>query len=538
MRRNVRNASVLAVLLTIGALAVTTASSLAASAAVNVGTGSSGTPPSIVVDPGGTAYIVWTTPADTAINYCKLPVGAKACASSSTISLTGGSAIVTGGNPEILFDGATLIVLADVTTDAPSEGDGGMQEWTAQSPYTSFTPALGGAAVNFVGEDAGPIGAVVLPGGAPNNLGVAWEVPGGAPQFEETPFTPIQQSQATTPEPAHATLDPGDSLKASNGGGAIASQLGSNPGVLGVVNTIENPPCNTFGIAYAYAAGAPSPASYDLSANIAGSAWQSGPLAQLDCHASHPAVGGGPSGFGVLEQDEAVAPNATVYRRFDETSGKFDLPTVTISRETEQFPSLSQDAAGSIYATWLGSGGIRVATGAGGGASWSTAETLDRDPAVNDLTSGVGSAGQGWASWVDASGPATGPVYALPFVRTTTSAPLTQTVSVNGENVSLSAPSQCVRNGLINSAVKVSLPSAKRKGKVVVKIYEVIFKVGGQTVTIKRKHLSDAPIKVTIHLAHVKPGTRLILTARAFIAVKHGPKRSKTLRLTLTSCAA
>lgn len=87
------------------------------------------------------------------------------------------------------------------------------------------------------------------------------------------------------------------------------------------------------------------------------------------------------------------------------------------------------------------------------------------------------------------------------------------------------------------AACPASLPSAKRKGSVVVKIYEVSFKVDGQSITIRRNHLSNAPFKLTIHLAHVKPGSRLVLTAHALIAVKHGPKRSKTLRITLTACA-
>ncbi len=536
MRRAVRRASLLTSI-TLAALALIASGALAAGAAVKIGTGTSSTPPSVAVDSAGTAYIVWTTSAENVINYCRLPTGASACATSSTIPLSGGGAVITGGNPMILFDGTTLVVLADVTTEASGDGDGGVQEWTSASPYTTFTPALGGEAVNFVGENAGTIGAVELPGGAPNDLGVAWEIPGGAPQFEVTGATPAQQS-AAGPEPTHASLDPANSLKASNGGGVVASQLASNPGVLEVVNTLENTPCNTFGLAYAYAPGAPSPGSYNLSANVAGSAWQSAPLSQLDCQASHPAVGGGPKGFGVLEQDESVTPNTTAYRPFDEANGKFDLPAVPIAHEGELFPSLGQDTSGNIYATWLGSGGIRLATSSNGGSGWSTPVTLDTDPAVNDLSSSIGAGGQGWASWVDASGPNSGPLYALPFVAASTGgANTTQTVSVGGDNVSLSAPSQCVRNGIINSEIKVSLPSAKRKGSVVVKIYQVTFKVDGQTVTIKRNHLSNAPFKVTIHLAHVKPGTRIVLTAHALIAVKHGPKRSKTLRITLTSCA-
>jgi len=511
---------------------------LGASPAVKIGTGSSSTPPSVVVDGSGTAYIVWTTlPTATAINYCKLPAGASACAVSSTIALSGGGAVITAGDPQILLDGATLVVLADVTSEGATRAENGVQEWTSESPYSGFAKVLGGQAVNFVGENAGTIGAVTLPGSAPYNLGVAWEIPGsgGGAQFEESPFGPVTaQSQASSPEPKHAALDPANSLGVSNAGGVIASQTGVRPGVLGVFNTLEDPPCKTFGTAFAYAPGTPSAASYDEAANVAGTAWQS-PLAQLDCGVSYPAVGGGPDGFGVVEQDEATTPTSIVYHRFDESTGKFDLPEVKISAESGHGTSVSQDGSGNIYATWLGNG-IRFASSADAGASWTVPVTINADPAVNDLTSSVGSSGQGWASWVDASGPATGPIYAQPFGHAAATSGPTQTVSVGGDNVSLSSPGQCVRNGLLNSEVKVSLPSAKRKGKVVVRIYEVIFKVAGQTRTLKRSHLSNAPFRVTIHLKHVASGTKLILTAHALIAVIHGPKRSKTLRITLTAC--
>jgi hypothetical protein len=573
MRSIARLASLLLTILTACALAFAS-SALAVSSPVDIGTTTSSTPPAVAVDPSGTAYIVWAATSGTEVNFCKLPAGASACSFSTTLPVSGTSPGI--GNPQVLFDGSTMFVLVDVTEGGSEKGTG-VQEWSATSPYTSFVHAAGGAAVDWVGDNAGEVGAAVLPGTA-HGLGFAWEIagltPGSGPQFEETPFAAVEQSEHSSPK--WATLDPTDLLKASNGGGFLASQLGSNPGVLDVVNTIEAPGCGTFGTAFAYAPGVPaSPADYDKSPGASESAWHA--LAELDCHVSSPAVAGGPKGFGVLESDEATSPESTIYRPFDETNGTFDLPAVTVASEGEQFSSLGQDEAGNLYATWRGGAGVRLAFSSDGGASWTGPATIDTDAAVNDLTSAVGPSGQGFAAWVDAAGPDTGPLYAQPFVQkdavpssnppstssnssssssgsTSTTPPaappppfgtppppppatITQATTVDGDVVSVSTPNKCVRNGFVSSELKVSLPSAKRKGKVVVKIYEAIFKVGNTTVIVKRKHLSDAPFKVTIHLKHVKPGTKLVLTVHALIAVHHGPKRSKTFKLTLTSCA-
>jgi hypothetical protein len=570
MRSIARRASLLVTIIVIGALAFGS-SALAVSTPVNLGTATSSEPPSVAVDSAGTAYIVWASMSGPAINFCKLPAGASACAFSTSIPIAGTSPSI--GNPQVIFDGSTMFVLVEVTEGSPETGTG-VQEWSAASPYTSFVHAAGGAAVNWVGENASELGVAVLPG-TEHGLGFAWDVaglsPGAGPQFEETPFTAVEQSEHSSAK--WATLDPLDTLEASNGGGVLASQTGTNPGVLDIVNTLDTPGCDAFGTAFAYAPGTPaSPADYDKSPGVSGSAWHT--LVELDCQVANPAVSGGAKGFGVLEQDEATSPDSTIYHPFDETNGTFDLAAVTIASEGEQFPSLGQDAAGNLYATWRGGAGVRFAFSSNGGASWTGPATIDTDDAVNDLTSAVGPSGQGFATWVDAAGPETGPLYAQPFVQTdavpssnppTTStggsssssgstitpspAPgppatpppppvtITETATVDGDVVSLSAPNKCVRNGLVSSELNVSLPSAKRKGKVVVKIYEAIFKVGNTTLIVKRKHLSDAPFKVTIHLKHVKPGSKLVLTVHALIAVHHGPKRSKTFKLTLTSCA-
>jgi hypothetical protein len=116
--------------------------------------------------------------------------------------------------------------------------------------------------------------------------------------------------------------------------------------------------------------------------------------------------------------------------------------------------------------------------------------------------------------------------------------PATVSVSttIAGVHITLSAPNRCLRHGLVQATLSLRIPSHKRKGTVVVKIYKVVFKVGGITRTQLRRHLSNAPFRLKIVIKHPIPKTRYVLTARAFIAVTHGPKRSKSLHVTLTTC--
>ncbi len=180
---------------------LTFVTSAAANPPIQIGIGSSSTPPSVAVDSAGTAYIVWTA-TSTSIAYCKLFAGASSCAATSTLTVGGGVGSTLTGNPQILFDGSTLVVLAEaVATSGGISEFNGVQEWTSTSPYEVFTPALGGKAVSYVGGE--PRGAVVLPGSAPGNpLGFVSETTGSGPRFQ--PFTSekgVSQGQDCLPLP-------------------------------------------------------------------------------------------------------------------------------------------------------------------------------------------------------------------------------------------------------------------------------------------------------------------------------------------------
>jgi hypothetical protein len=358
--------------------------------------------PSVAVDSAGTAYIAWADEAAApyTIHYCTLPAGTSACTNTGVLTPGGGSNARID-NVQILIDGTTVVLLADVYgTGEKYEPE---QEWTATDGSATFSLVDGGRSVadgNIAG-DTSPIGAVVVPG--TDALGYAWDEAGGPPTFDEFPFSsPPECSYKSCAGSPFSTLQPlGTEHQLGNEPGVVASQLGANAGVLGVYETLGKPGCasGTFDSAYVYASGEQSSTNnYDISPEKSDSAWKIA-LSPADCEVEYPAVGGGPSGFGVVEDD--LTRGYTVYHPFDETNHSFDTPYVTIAPEFEENPSVSQDGLGGIYATFSsGDGGeIRLAYSSNGGASWTGPATLDPITGDSHLTSAVGSNGQGWAVW-------------------------------------------------------------------------------------------------------------------------------------------
>ena len=92
-----------------------------------------------------------------------------------------------------------------------------------------------------------------------------------------------------------------------NAGGQYASQVGTSPGMLAIFETDF---CNGHSDAPS-ASVPPTPTeaaprarrnNYNISPGLADSAWKV-PVTQADCNVEYPAVGGGPSGFGVVEEN-------------------------------------------------------------------------------------------------------------------------------------------------------------------------------------------------------------------------------------------
>jgi hypothetical protein len=118
-------------------LLVSAASEAALSGApIKVGTPFESGPPSVAVDPSGTAFVAWANTKDLGgsldtVQYCVIPVGATGCSHSGTLKPADSASPIDG--VQVLIDGSTVVLLADVFGAAgPSAQDFvPEQEWTS-----------------------------------------------------------------------------------------------------------------------------------------------------------------------------------------------------------------------------------------------------------------------------------------------------------------------------------------------------------------------------------------------------------------------
>jgi hypothetical protein len=465
--------------LTVALVLALAANALAVSGTpINIGTPFESGQPSVAVDSAGTAYIAWANTKDLApvttnvVQYCVLPPGAVGCVHSGNLPPEDNGSNIDG--VQVLLDGATVVVLADVYGTSGSKGREYTpeQEWQSTDGGATFTSVNGGKSVaeGNVGGDTAPLNAVIVPG--TNELGYGWDAAVAPPTFHAFPLTsPPQCSEETSGCPTgFATLEPNTNPdEVTNTGGQFASQLGASPGVLGIFNTLfTNGPLGctgSFGTAFAYGSGVQSSTNdYNKSPGEPDSAWKV-PVSQADCGAEYPAVTGGPSGFGVLEDNGDT--HDIVYHRFDQTTQLFDTPEVTIAANAgEQDPALSQDGAGGIYATFLRGGGggpIDLAYSSDGGATWTGPAALNpnTDQGAGELTSSVGPTGQGWAVWAD-----NGSIYAQPFIASdaispvVTPAPAADTLTTTQTSGTTTGASITIAAGTVGETDRATLSGA------------------------------------------------------------------------------
>ena len=444
--------------LTISLLLALAASASAHSAAVKVGELQFGGPPAVAVDSAGSAQIAWANESGTnyTIDTCTVPLGASSCSHTNVITPKGTEKI---DAVKLLMVGSTIVLLADVF-GGPKENVP-EQEWTSIDGGASFNTVNEGKSVveGILNSNTAPLNPVIVPG--TNVLGYAWVTAGGPPTFAAFPFTsPVTCSIEVGPKCPFATLQPGTENLLGNFRGVFAGQSGSNPGVLGVYETLGKPGCPTgsFDTAFVYGSGAQGAFnSYSISHGETNSAWRVA-LSPGDCEVEYPAVGGGPSGFGVLEDN--LATGSTVYHRFDPATNSFDTPLVTVAGQGEQSPSVSQDGAGGVYATYLAGfrGEVRLAYSSDGGSAWSGPATL-AGAGGNALSSDVNAAGQGWATWKVGEA-----FYAQPFIASDSIVAGTQaadTLTTTQLSGTTSGTSISIPDGTVGETDRATLSGAK-----------------------------------------------------------------------------
>ena len=497
--------------------------------AINAGTPFESGPPAVAVDSSGTAYVAWANTKDLppttvdVVQYCTIPAGATACAHSGTLTPADGASNI--DDVQVLADGSTIVILADVygaqgnmAQDYTPE-----QEWQSTDGGAIFTLVNGGLSVTsgILNADTAPLGAVIVPG--TDELGYGWNTAGGSPPtFNAFPLTSPPECSAAMCGADFASLEPDTNPdQLSNAGGQFASEAGVHPGVLGIFNTdftsgpLGCPVATPSGTAYAWASGAQSAANnYNVSPGTPGSAWKV-PVAQADCNVDDAAVGGGPSGFGVVEDNEAT--NTTVYHQFNENTGSFaGSPLITIANQSEQSAAVSQDGAGGVYTTFLaGAGGpIDLSYSDTAGSSFTTPVALspDTDGSEANVTSSVGPSGQGWAAWTD-----NGSVFAQQFDAADAAAAAPATPSDSGASTSttITIKITCEMPCMLTITLTIDPTVTATTARKVVKHVTVTLASGTFTITGKSKAVS----------------LRLTKAGKALLKADHG---RLTAKLTLT----
>ncbi len=565
--RAIRYASLFAALLAAGSLAFASS----AEAGIELGSGTSS--PAVAYEAStGVTYVAWPAATGTGVDLCVLASGGNECNGGAPYLLSdapAGAGTAYSDVKVVIEPGGGAVVLArasfvEAKVVPPGYPTVGVIAWSSPAGGAGFAAAGGGLAGSgdllapAVGNSVVPAaGAVALGSGELGVFGNAYPYPTTFAGFGLTSLAPT-----SPPSPDESELfDEGET-----GADDLAALLNTPTAGRDLLVAV--------GEDFSKGTLAPCASSLSTGYNFADTtfaglneqaSWGTGKFKVLACDAKYPVLAAGPSGIGVFEDELQAATNNVDYRAFNISTDEFGAP-VDVSQEASHSLadatelSASQDSAGEIYTTWLDGRGLELADSATAGASWGAPVTTGIESASYPVLAGVGGGEAevayesgaheylepvSYAALYAAQNPTSGaPAGSATPVGTPVSAPkakppatISETVTVDGDNVSLSAPNQCVKNGLVHGEIKVSLPAAKRKGRVVVKIYEVIFKVGGQTLTLKRRHLSNAPFTAVIHIHHVKPASRLVLSAHALIAVKHGPRRSKTLKITLTTCA-
>ncbi len=401
----------LAVVLTL----LVSASALAAGKAVNIATPFDIQPPSpsVAVDSAGNAVIAWANDKDLGgapdlAQYCVLPVGATTCTHSGSLTAAGGAVHIDA--VRVLADGGTLVLLADafgasgqIATDYQP-----VQEWQSTDDGATWVQQASGFSVSsgIIGADTVPVDGVILPG--TGQLGFGWVTASGPPTFNAFPLSNPPECSTATCAAGFATLEPSTNPdQISNVPTHFASiSSGPNGGVMGVFDSqsTDGPLgcADTFGTAYVYGSGDQSPSNnYNVSPGEPNTAWRV-PVTQADCNLEYSAVGGGPSGFGILADD--LANKTVVYHRFDAATEKFDTPLATVNGTAgELYPAVNQDGSGNVYATYLlgGSlGSVELSYSADGGKTWAGAPLdSDTNASINDVNSSVNPTGQGWLAW-------------------------------------------------------------------------------------------------------------------------------------------
>jgi len=504
----------LAALTTAAAIAIVPASA----SAQNVGTldANPASPGFITQDAAGTAYIAWvrkTTSGAETPEFCKVPKGGRACTAPLTLPIPAPAESVdsASGAFPLLGGGSTVYVVV------PRYVANDVLLYTSTDGGATF-----GAPAEVMGANSGRSGpdSVVLDG---SEILIGAHNPGLGFSGLSTSGTSLGQFQLAEPGPGGVVQS------------TMALDAAGNP-----VQAWYNLNSGQYDLDFAHYNGSGSKTS---EADWTG--------LQEVTKGTAPSLAGGAAGLFLLSEDfdspsEAYA-SAVDVRRYNGSS--FGPPLrLKDEKETNLFDggAIAESPAGHLAVVWplfgVPTAEMQLLISDNGGASFTKEPNVAALGSsygdMNNAQLSVGDNNQGWVTFLGGGG--------LQLANlgegATPPSEATSNNHIGTDVVTLKGPKGCVRPGQ-SVSVTLSVASAKRKQKVVLKIYQAIFAIDGAPFkTILRESVRKTG-KVNPHpftasvLRTFTAGSKHTISAQAFISEKHGRHASRTLRITFTACS-
>jgi hypothetical protein len=349
--------------------------------------GAGKTTPQVAYDPTSRdTYVAWLDPSGSSIDLCTLTPSASKCnGGHGPERLVDLHTIALGVTPAfsavrlVIEPGGRIVVLGEVSgedrsADPPGYGGGGgVVAWSSPAGGSAFaTPQQGIADTGILlapahGGQPSSGGAIVLGGSAIGVFG-SDSVTGAYP-LEFTDFTLAASAPSAPPgvDPARDVTS-ADTAFSSNGV-ASAPDPGAPGKYIVVVAALgatargcKKGPAGGSG----YGVGVGTPAQLQMQ-----SAWSPEYFRTLSCGPYAPVLASGPDGIGLLQ---AAGASSVYYRRFDTRTRTFEKPVLVSNQSPVPGDlSVSQDAAGNVYATWGDTlaDHVVISYSTDAGASWS-----------------------------------------------------------------------------------------------------------------------------------------------------------------------
>jgi hypothetical protein len=462
-------------------------------------------------DATGTAYVVWQTTA-TQVAFCRLPRGARTCASTTTITAPGEV-----GQPWLLrTPGTGELTLVDVRYIS-----GNVRVWTSGDDGATW---------------AGPVQVSDADPGTDSRRPLRLD--GG---FLLTPTTnPALDVDRWALDGSEAATTTRTRLPAGAVGSLVYDLMAAPTGT-GLIATASN-------LADVYSWSIPDAAGADTAAS-----WSASPTLVAAGEREPQLVAGGGQVYLFTQFGE-------ISRLRKLSGGAFGPPVDVALGGSRKRADASEDGGDAARVT-SGSAGIRAAVTTDGGATVGVRTVAFESGSFPDVA--IDDSGQGLAIWkVDGNGlraadltdvtpppspgpgtpgtpgptptPVPGPPAPLYVPGGASGVPSSQTASGNGGVYTVTGPKSCVpRGGRFTATLKVR--KQKRKGNLFVKVTKVDFSISGKIKKTDRR----APFRQTLTAtATAAKGSVITMRARAFIKVrkiKRIPKKSVFLRIRVCS---